>query len=165
MVGINLLIRHVFISPAWLWAIINSCGTAKFSQGTTSLNVGCKSLVGWHKIWHWQLTFWHVWVGAYYKHWLNKLQTIICSQSGFSWSKRQATNLQLQCLYLSNIMHKIFDETSQAAICKVCQFGRLALLGNTVSDCCRCDQPIADFPDHTATNSGSPAGYMMTSSW
>ncbi len=77
----------------------------------------------------------------------------------------KATNLQLQCLYLSNIMHKMFDETSKAAICKVCQFGRLALLGNTVSDCCRYEQPIADFPYNTATESGSPAGYMMTSSW
>ncbi len=77
----------------------------------------------------------------------------------------KATNLQLQCLYLSNIMHNIFYETSTAEICKVCQFGRLALLGNTVSDCCRCEQPIADFPDHTVTKSGSPAGYMMTSPW
>ena len=40
------------------------------------------------------------------------------------------TNLQLQCQYLSNILHKSFDETSKATICKVYQFGRLALLGN-----------------------------------
>ncbi len=77
----------------------------------------------------------------------------------------KATNLQLQCPYLSDIMHKIFDETSKAAICKVRQFGRLSMLGNTVSDCCRCEQQIADFPDHTTAKSGSPAGYMMTSSW
>ncbi len=77
----------------------------------------------------------------------------------------KATNLQLQCLYLSNIMHKILDETSKAAICNMCQFGRLALLGNTIRGCCRCEQPIADFSDHTATKSGSPVAYMMTSSW
>ncbi len=41
----------------------------------------------------------------------------------------KATNLQL-CLYLSNIVHKIFDDASEEAICKVCQFGRLTLLDN-----------------------------------
>ncbi len=56
----------------------------------------------------------------------------------------KATNLQL-------LKHYAHNETSKAAICKVCQFGRLALLGNTVRDCCRYEQPIADFPDHTAT--------------
>ncbi len=46
VVGIKLLIHHVFIPSAWISAIINSCGTANFSQVTTLLNVGCKSKVG-----------------------------------------------------------------------------------------------------------------------
>ncbi len=63
------------------------------------------------------------------------------------------------------VKHYAHNETSKAAICKVCQYVRLALLGNTICDCCRYEQWIADFPDHTATKSGSPAGYMMPSSW